>query len=198
MNVTTRATWIAMALVVISGVVYYASLTSTDLKNKEILKQIPSFSADDFSGEYFNSNGDLGYAIYSDQINYFSSQEKLSLTNIRLLYNDFDPKSKTFGSWELVAKSGEFVPEQYAKLYGHVEAKSKFPDAFISKVVTPELYFDLNTKTFSSKESVMIEGPDFVNRGSNYEVDLDNKRFVIKENSHAIYRPHSDGSSPKL
>lgn len=198
MSVTLRSIFIAIILVIIAIFIYHYSIITGELSNRDIYRRFPSFTATDFSGDYFDKYGRLTYAFSADEVKYFKLEDKISLSKLSLLYNDYKQNSQSFGSWKLNASSGEVVIKSYAKLFGDVELKSTFAGAPIKQITTPSMFFDFNSNQIYSKDTIVIEGGQFKNQGSNYLVDLNKKTFVIKENSHALYHPNADGDNSKL
>ena len=192
MSVTVRSIIIAALLSIAAALLYRYSSSTGKLSADEINERFPSFVATNFTAELYNEQGLLNYSIFAKDVSFFQSRDLIQANYLAGFYYDHEDLVNQPGrGWQIIADQGEIVFDTYAKLTGNVHVQPNFATSPIEEVVTPYVYFDLPQNIISSPETITVRGRNFVNSGANYEIDLNQDTFVIKDQPHVVYYPES-------
>lgn len=188
MSVTLRSFIIAAVLIIIAGLMYHFSSMTGQLSDEEIMIRYPTFEAKNFNAEIYDKQGRLTHSLTADDVSYFQHKDYIQVNNITgMFYNQW--QGKPVEGWQVTADSGYMVFNLYAKLQGDIKVTPHDKEAWVKEIATPSVFFNIVKNTISSEDEITIKGDKFINKGSDYIVDLNNKTFVIKENPHAAYYP---------
>lgn len=189
MGVTLRSIIIAALLMICAAILYHYSSFTGQISNEELTQRFPNFEASGFTGEIYNQKGQLDYSMYTEKITYYKRRDTLYVTNLTgIFYDHSDPEFPERG-WQLTAGRGELELGRQARLEDQIRVVPNYAESEIREISTPSVYFDLKSNIISSAETITLRGDKFINTGSNYEIDLTRKTFVIKDNPHVVYQP---------
>lgn len=192
MSVTVRSIIIAALLSIAAALLYRYSANTGKLSADEINERFPTFVATNFTAELYDQQGLMSYSIFARDVNFYQSRDLIQATYLAGFYYDHEDMQHQPGrGWQIIADRGEIVFDTYAQLMGNVHVQPNFAASPIEEIITPYVYFDLPSNRISSPDAITVRGHDFINQGSNYEIDLNQKTFVIKDQPHAVYYPQS-------
>lgn len=193
MGVTLRSMIIAALLIIGAALLYSLSSIKGRLSEDELSSRFPTFEATNIEGKLYNNQGKLSHSVFSTQLSYYKSKDQLDMQNIFGMVYDTSTKKENSNNeeqnWQITADQAKVVIHKSADLYGNVVFVPTNASSALKKVTTPKLHYDLQTNIINSPSDIKIEGDSFTNQGSNYEVDLNQKTFVIKDQPHATYYP---------
>ncbi|HIV55689.1 MAG TPA: LPS export ABC transporter periplasmic protein LptC [Candidatus Anaerobiospirillum stercoravium] len=192
MSVTVRSIIIAALLSIAAALLYRYSANTGKLSADEINERFPSFTATNFTAELYNEKGLLNYSIFARDVSFYESRDLITADYLAGFYYDHEDLVNQPGrGWQIIADQGEVVFDRYAKLTGNVHVQPNFPTSPIEEIITPYVHFDLTANIISSPETITIRGRNFENQGANYEIDLNQNTFVIKDHPHVVYHPET-------
>lgn len=182
MSVTLRSIIIACCLIFVAALLYRYSNMTGQISTEEIRARFPTFTADDFSGVVYSSEGDRMYSVSGDRAVYYQDKGLI----------EFDALNGTFYQkngehWHITAGKGEVIHNTSASLYDGVVLTPASSDSEIRKITTPEVLYDIPANILKSDGDIEIEGKNFTDRGGRYEADLNRKTIVIRDRPHVIY-----------
>lgn len=191
MSVTVRSIIIAAVLMICAALLYRYSNVTGQISSDELSSRFPTFVASKFTGETFNTNGQLDNSLFADKLQYFKSRNEVEATNLIGFYYDNKDPTMPFRGWQISASNGQVIMDKQATLSGNIKIVPNYVSAPIKEIDTESLYFDIPKRTISSTDKIVIKGDHFVNTGSNYVVDLNKKTFIIKDSPHVVYNPNT-------
>lgn len=190
MGVTLRSIIIAAMLTVVAALLYHFSSLTGRLSNEEISNRYPTFVSKNFKAELYDTEGNITHSMFTDEVKYHENKKLIEVTGIDGIFYEKRDDAKSNEGWNLKAKEGVIVYNDYADLKGGVSITPLTPSASeVQEVATAAVHFDINSKIISSPEEISIRGTRFTNTGSDYVIDLNKKTIVIKDNPHAVYNP---------
>lgn len=188
MSVTLRSIIIAALLTIVAGLMYQFSGISGHLSSDEIEVRYPTFEAENFTAEVYNEQGKITHSIFAREVAFYKKKDLIQTSGLIGFFYNQKQDNTTYG-WQITADKGELIFNKAAQLQGNIVVSPNYATAEIKEITTPDLYFNMQTNEISSPSKITIKGAQFVNEGSNYLVDLNNKTFVIKDKPHATYFP---------
>lgn len=188
MSVTLRSIIIAALLTIVAGLMYQFSGLSGQLSSDEIEIRYPTFEAENFTAELYNEQGEITHSIFSKEVAFYKKKDLITTSGlVGFFYNQKGDNNSQ--GWQISADKGVLIFNKEARLQGNIKVSPNYATAEIKEITTPDLFFNMETNKISSPSKITIKGANFINEGSNYVVDLNNKTFVIKDNPHATYFP---------
>lgn len=191
MGVTLRSMIIASILIIGAALLYSLSSRTGRLSEEELSSRFPSFEATNFRGELYNEQGQISHSMFAKDLKFYKVRDLIEAEHVVGFWYEHErgDASEPFRGWQISADSGKMILNQSADLYGNVRVIPNFVSTEISEISTPDVHYDLQQNIISSPSEIVIVGNSFVNQGSDYEVDLTHKTFVIKDQPHAVYYP---------
>ena len=189
MSVTVRAMIIAVILFLFAALLYSFSSSTGRISEDELSMRFPTFEAEKFRGEIYDQQGQIQYSMFSQEMRYFKPRNLLNAEGLIGFFYDHDDAQTPFRGWQIMADHGDMVLNQHAQLTGNIHVVPNFASAEIKEISTTNVFYDLQKNTISSPSEITIVGERFINRGSDYIVNLDQKLIEIKDKPHAVYYP---------
>ena len=191
MGVTLRSMIIASLLIIGAALLYSLSGTTGRLSEDEISSRFPTFTATNFRGELYNDQGQISYSLFAKDLSFYKVRNEINATGLVGFWYEHErgDVSEPFRGWQIMADQGTMILDKSADLVGNIRMVPNYVSAEIKEITTPQVHYDLTTNIISSPAEITLYGENFMNQGSNYEVDLNQKTFVIKDKPHAVYYP---------
>lgn len=191
MGVTLRSMIIASVLIIGAALLYSLSGTTGRLSDDEISSRFPTFTATNFRGELYNDQGQISYSLFAEDLSFYKVRNEINATVLVGFWYEHErgDVSEPFRGWQIMADKGTMILDKSADLIGNIRMVPNYVSAEIKEITTPQVHYDLTSNIISSPAEITLYGENFMNQGSNYEVDLNQKTFVIKDKPHAVYYP---------
>lgn len=193
MGVTLRSMIIAALLIIGAALLNSLSSVKGRLSEDELSSRFPTFEATNIEGRLYNLQGKLSHSVFTKHLSYYKSKDQLDMKDIFGMVYDTSAQEegsdKEEQNWQVTADQAIVVIHKSADLSGNVVFMPTNASSALKKVTTPELHYDLQANIIKSPSEIKMEGDAFINQGSNYEVDLNQKTFVLKDQPHATYYP---------
>ncbi len=191
MGVTLRSMIIASVLIIGAALLYSLSGTTGRLSDDEISSRFPTFTATNFRGELYNDQGQISYSLFAKDLSFYKVRNEINATGLVGFWYEHErgDVSEPFRGWQIMADKGTMILDKSADLIGNIRMVPNYVSAEIKEITTPQVHYDLTSNIISSPAEITLYGENFMNQGSNYEVDLNQKTFVIKDKPHAVYYP---------
>ncbi len=183
---TLRSIIVSIILILVAVSLYtYSNFNKVD-ESKSIIKQYPSFIANNFTTKVFDKDGFLKNKSSTQEVEYYSNKDLILATNSQIYMYDKDSTQKAYS---LHADKTSFIVGKSGLLQGNVIIKPLSNDTTFSSITSDDVHINLiENKVYSDKELV-IKGTSFENKGQGFVVNLDNKTIEIKGKPHATYQP---------
>lgn len=183
---TLRSLIVSIILILVAIALYsYSNFTKVD-ESKSIIKQYPSFIANDFNAWLFDDTGFLKNQSTTQQVEYYSNKDLVLASNSKIYMYDKNNKQKAYS---LHADKASFIIGQYGLLQGNVHIIPLTDNANFSSILSDDVHINLQDNTIYSDKDLIIKGNNFENKGHGFVVNLTDKTIEIKGRTHATYQP---------
>ncbi|MCR5536471.1 MAG: LPS export ABC transporter periplasmic protein LptC [Succinivibrio sp.] len=154
---------------------------------------LPTLTGSGLHGLTFDNLGRIENILVSEVVTYDERRKLVTLNNSHLAHFDYkeDEKTTKIGKlWNLTADKAVIYTDNKAVLTGNVKAYPGFKDAPIKRIETTEAEYNMKTNQVTSSAEVYIKGPNWENRGKDFQADLSTNQITFKDQPNVVYYPN--------
>jgi lipopolysaccharide export system protein LptC len=143
----------------------------------------PDFIAYDLIRTSFDEDGNLTGMVRASQMSHFEQLGQIQLD--QPAYTIFElhlPK------WQISSRSGVLYPDDKVVLNQDVTLDNLKSDELFQKLETPLLEYQFDQQLLLTNAGVLISGDGFAITGRGVIIDLESKKFKLKQHKGTVYR----------
>jgi LPS export ABC transporter protein LptC len=192
MSVTQKSIFLAICFT-LTAVVLYRLAAYLDKPVVRDFSNLPTLSGENLHGKTYDSMGRVENILVARTVSYTEKEKKVTLDQAQLVHYDYKAENKNTKAdrmWNLKADKTVIYTDNRADLYGNVKAFPGYKEAPIRLIETTEATYNMKTNLVTSDAEVVIKGPNWENRGKNFQADLNNNQITFKDQPNVVYYPN--------
>lgn len=175
----------ALLFAAASGLLYlYSGLLSP--KSQQALPDKGTYTSHGFLGKLYSQDGKLYRSLKAD-LAVFHEKDKLYSFQNPIVRSYRTSSSGKQEIWTVSSKEGQARDGDFVDMKGNVIGVPEHDGSSVRKFTTATLHYDLKTGFITSPDPTTIYGDGWVDSGTGFSYDSNNKIMRFSDNVHSTY-----------
>lgn len=147
----------------------------------------PNYMANQMLSTLYNDKGMVTHKVFATKMEHF---EELGFTLFE------EPKytiytERTEMPWQVVAQEGTLYEDNRIQLEKDVQIVSMGNAEFVQEIKTSFIEINLDDKTMTSDQPVIITGPDYVIHSNGFVANMLTRKFELFDHVQTVFNPNT-------
>ncbi|MFT5541595.1 MAG: lipopolysaccharide export system protein LptC [Glaciecola sp.] len=144
---------------------------------------LPNYEAINLRSKLFDKEGNLIHQVSAQKMEHFDI-----LGYVNFVQPEYTLYLQQSGDrWQLNADEGTFYDNNRIELSNGVQIINLQPDEYIQNISTNFIEIELDSKTISSDQPLVISGVNFIINGIGFEANLETQKYELKNHVETEY-----------
>ncbi|MCY7294822.1 LPS export ABC transporter periplasmic protein LptC [Alteromonas sp. a30] len=164
--------------------------TEESEKSDAISSFQPNYLANKMLSTLYNDKGMVTHKVYAEKMEHF---EELGFTLFeKPNYTIFT--ERTENPWSVIAEEGTLYEDNRIQLEKNVQIKSIGEGEFVQQITTSFIEINLDEKTMTSDQPVVITGQDYVIHSNGFVANMLTRKFELLDHVQTIFTPTTENA----
>lgn len=185
MNRTTLSIAFLFLLILLLNMPSLFDSKSTEPLSEEDETWQANYQAKNLRSTLYDTEGIITHRVFAKKMEHY---EALGFTIFEFpLYTIFTDRTER--PWEVQANEGTLYEDNRIQLEDNVRIKSLNAAGFVQTIETSFIEINLNDKTATSDQPVIITGPDYVIQSNGFVANLLTRKFELSDHVQTVFQP---------
>ena len=145
----------------------------------------PAYTAKNLTTTIYDDNGKLNHQVFAETMEHYDQLGFVLFQQPK--YTVYMDDGET--PWQVTANEGTLYNNNLIELESEVSIKNLQPDEFVNTISTDFIKINLDDKTLSSDQPVVIRGTEFVVNSNGIKGDLSSQEYELIDHVQTTYSP---------
>ena len=159
----------------------------TDQQSVKVDALRPAYLANNLTTTMYDTDGKLNHEVFATTMEHYDLLGFVLFQNP--MYTVYVGENES--PWQVTAKEGTLYDNNLIQLETDVVITNMSDDDFVQTIKTEFIEIDLNKKTMSSDQPVVIIGGQYVINSNGFNADLHTRQYELIDHVQTTYKPGS-------
>lgn len=145
----------------------------------------PNYFANKMLSTLYNDQGMVTHKVYAEKMEHFEALGFTQFENPK--YTIFT--ERTENPWNVIAEEGTLYEDNRIQLEKNVQIKSIGEGEFVQEITTSFIEINLDEKTMTSDQPVVIMGQDYVIHSNGFVANMLTRKFELLDHVQTVFTP---------